>query len=289
MDPRTRTLIEVNIDDILSAFGWQGVPVLRGIVRRLARGPALHFAEEMTRFDDAVETSGIAVAARRLLAAHVRDVQVNGLQHIPGEGPVLLLSNHPGMTDTVALLSSIPRADLLVLAAERPFLQALPAARRSLVFLSDSKEKRFAAMRRAIDHLRAGGALLTFPAGDIEPDPSVLPGAVRALDRWSGSSVAFLRFVPDAVVVPIVVSGVLARGAQHSPLRLLRRRRVDREKLAAMLQVLAHALALSAWQVRVRVDAVGAFAGRELAAQGEGARGAITAAVARFLRLREPA
>jgi hypothetical protein len=157
------------------------------------------------------------------------------------------------------------------------------------VFLSDNRERRFAAMRRAIDHLRAGGALLTFPAGEIEPDPAILPGAIQALDRWSGSSVAFLRFVPDAVVVPLVVSGVLAPGAQRSPLRLLRRRRVDQEKLAAMLQVLAHTLAPSAWPVHVRVEAVTAFAGRELAALGDGARGAITAAVARFLRLRERA
>jgi hypothetical protein len=293
MDPRTRILLEVNIDDILSAFGWDGVPLvrglLRGLVRRLARGPALHFAREMTMFDDAAETSGIAVAARQLLDAYVRDVQVSGLQHIPGTGPVLLLSNHPGMTDTVALLSTIPRRDLLVLAAERPFLQALPAAGRTLVFLSDNKARRYASMRRAIDHLRAGGALLTFPAGEIEPDPAVLPGAVQALDRWSGSSIAFLRLVPDAVVVPLVVSGVLARGAQRSPLRLLRRRRVDQEKLAAMLQVLAHTLAPSAWQVRVRVDAVAALAGRELAALGDGARGEITAAVARFLRLHERA
>lgn len=289
MDPRTRTLFEVNIDDILSAFGWQGVPALRSLVRRLARGPALRFAGEMTMFDDMVETSGVAAAARYLLAAYVRGVQVRGFQHIPREGPVLLLSNHPGMTDTLALLSCIPRADLLVLAAERPFLQALPAMRRSLVFLPDNKERRFAVMRRAIGHLRAGGALLTFPAGEIEPDPLVLPGAVRALDRWSGSIFAFLRFVPDAVVVPIVVSGVLSARAQHSPLRLLRRRRVDRERLAAMLQVLAHALAPWAWQVRVQVDAVGAFSGRELIARGKAARGEITAAVARFLRLHERA
>ncbi len=138
MDPRTRTLFEVNIEDILLAFGWQGVPALRGLVRRLARLPALRFAREMTMFDDAVEASGIATAARALLSSYVRGVRVNGADRIPRNGPVLLLSNHPGMTDTLALFAAIPRVDLLAIASERPFLRALPAARRSLVFIPGS-------------------------------------------------------------------------------------------------------------------------------------------------------
>lgn len=286
MDPRTRTLLDVNIDDLLEAFGWQDTPLVHGLVRRLARMPALRFAREMTAFDDAVEASGVAAAARAMLAGYTRAVRARNLQCIPATGPVLLLSNHPGMTDTLALFSSIPRADLLALAAERPFLQALPAARRSLVFLSEDRARRFAAMRRAIDHLRAGGALLTFPAGEIEPDPAVLPGAEQALERWSGSSINFLRFVPDLTVVPIIVSGVLTPRTQRSPLTLLRRQRADREKLAAALQVLVHALFPSAWRVSVTVDVVAAFRGRELIAQGDRARGVITGAVADFLRLR---
>jgi hypothetical protein len=282
-------LLEVNIDDILMAFGWQGVAVLRGLMRRLARRPALRFAREMTMFDDAVEASGIMAAARSFLAHYARDVQQSGVERIPREGPVLLLSNHPGMTDTLALFASIPRGDLLVLAAERPFLRALPAASRSLVFIPDEKDRRFAAMRRAVTHLRAGGALLTFPAGEIEPDPAVLPGAAEALGRWSGSSIAFLRIVPDSVVVPLIVSGVLARQAQRNPLTLLRRRRMDRERLAATVQVLVHTLIPSAWRTRVRVDVARPFTGRELLARGDGARDAITAAVAGLLRLRERA
>jgi hypothetical protein len=112
---------------------------------------------------------------------------------------------------------------------------------------------------------------------------------VQALCRWSESSTVFLRLVPDSVVVPLVVSGVLARQAQRNPLGLLRRQRIDRERLAAMLQVLVHTLSPSAWRVRVRVDAAGPFAARDLLAREEGARDAITEAVARLLRLRERA
>ena len=289
MNVRTRTLFEVNIDDILAALGWEKAPALRTLVRGAARRPALQFAREMVVFDDEAAASGIRTAARSLLAGFVREVTVAGAEWIPQNGPVLLLSNHPGMTDTLALLAAIPRPDLRVLAAERPFLRALPAVSRSLIFIPEERSRRMAAVRRAVGHLRAGGALLTFPAGAIEPDPAVLPGAVEALRGWSDSTAVFLRIVPDCAVVPLVVSGVLARPAERHPLTLLRRKRADRERLAAMLQVLMHALRPGAWHVRVRVEVPRAFSGRELSAGGGAGRAALMGSVAEILRLRERA
>jgi hypothetical protein len=286
MDARTRALFEVNIDDILAALGWGRAPALRALVRLAARRPALLFAREMAGFDDVAAASGITTAARMLLSGWVRDIAVGGAERIPARGAVLLLSNHPGMTDTLALFAAIPRADLRVLAAERPFLTALPAVSRSLIFLPDDRARRMGAVRQAIAHLRAGGALLTFPAGEIEPDPAVLPGAVEALGRWSESTRVFLRLVPDCTVVPLVVSGVLARPAQRHPLARLRRTKANRERLAAMLQVLMHTIRPESWRVRVRVDIPGAFDGRELSAEAA-ARTALMGAVAEVLRRRE--
>jgi putative hemolysin len=286
MDARTRALFDVNIDDILAALGWENAPVLGALVRRVARRPALGFAREMKAFDDAAAASGLRIAAGALLSSFARRVTVSGTERIPPRGPALLLSNHPGMTDTLALFAAIPRPDLRVLAAERPFLRALPAVARSLIFIPERRDRRLGAMRQAIEHLRSGGALLTFPAGVIEPDPAVLPGAVEALRGWSESTNAFLRFVPQCTVVPLVVSGVLARRAQRHPLTLLRRRRVDRERLGAMLQVMMHTLRPGAWRVSVRVDIPRAFDGRELSAGGEAARAALMDTVAGILRLR---
>ncbi len=289
MDARTRALFEVNIDDILSAFGWERMPALRALVRAAARRPALLFAREMAAFDDRAGASGLEPAARALLSGFVRGITVAGAERIPRRGPVLLLSNHPGMTDTLALFAAVPRADLRILAAERPFLRALPAVWRSLILIPEERGQRFGALRRAIDHLRSGGALLTFPAGEIEPDPAVLPGAASALSRWSESAAVFLRLVPDCTVVPIVVSGVLARGAQRHPLTLLRRKRADRERLGAMLQVLMHTLRPGRWRVRVRVDVPRAFGGGEFSADAAAARAALMDTVAGILRLREQA
>jgi hypothetical protein len=287
MDSLTRALFEANVVDILSALGWEKSPGLRAIVRRVARVPASRFAREMRTFDDAVAAFGIRTASRALLATFAADAAVSGAERIPERGPVLLLANHPGMTDTLALFAAIPRPDLRVLAADRPFLRALPAISRSLIFIPDQVDRRMAAVRQAIRHLRSGGALLTFPAGEIEPDPAVLPGAVQALSRWSESTTLFLRFAPECAVVPVVVSGVLARRAQRHPLVHLRRKRPDRERLGAMLQVLVHTLLPNAWRVRVRVDIARAFAGGALSTGGAAARAALIDAVAGIVRLRE--
>jgi hypothetical protein len=84
--------------------------------------------------------------------------------------------------------------------------------------------------------------VLTFPGGRIEPDPAVLPGAVEALESWSSSADLFARLTPGLAVVPVVVSGVISPSALRIPLTHLRRRKRDREWLAATLQMLIPAL-----------------------------------------------
>jgi hypothetical protein len=286
MDPYERALIDINSDDLVTALGWGGFRLLRRWAGLAARGPASAFARRMRDFDREVEASSLRTAAGLLLGSYVRDLRVEGAERIPAAGPVLLVSNHPGMTDTLALFTAIPRADLRILAADRPFLRALPAVSRSLIPVSEQPGRRMSAVRQAVRHLRAGGALLTFPAGEIEPDPAVLPGAEEALGRWSPSTVLFLRFVPDCVVIPLAVSGVLSRRAQRHPLTLLRRKKRDRELLGAMLQMVVHTLLPSRWPVEARVDVLEPFAGRDLAGGEERALALIRERFAGFLRSR---
>jgi hypothetical protein len=289
MDTRERDLIAINTLDILAALGLSHLRVFRRSVELAFRHPSRTLARRLVRFDDEVAAAGLRAAAPIIISAYVRNFEVNGAARIPATGPVILLSNHPGMTDTVCLCAAIPRPDLRILAADRPFLRALPAASGSLFFLPDQPEKRREVLRKSISHLRAGGALLTFPAGEIEPDPAVLPGAVEALAGWSASTTSFLRFAPDAVVVPVVVSGVLSRRAQHNPLTRIRRTRVDQERLGAMLQAVTHTIFPRAWPVRVRVDVLQPLPGRELARAEDEGVSAIRERVAEFLRSRAPA
>jgi 1-acyl-sn-glycerol-3-phosphate acyltransferase len=162
---------------------------------------------------------------------------------------VLLVSNHPGITDTLALFAAIPRTDLHTVAAVRPFLTALDNMTRHLIYVDEEANAHLGVVRRVTHHLRNGRCVLTFPAGRIEPDPSVLPGANAALGTWSDSIGLFARLVPEVQIVPVLVSGVFSARALRSPLARLRRNQGDRERFAAMLQVAAPRL----YPVRVTV------------------------------------
>jgi hypothetical protein len=52
----------------------------------------------------------------------------------------------------------------------------------------------------------------------------------------------FARLVPGLAVIPVIVSGVLSPAALRNPLTRLRRRKEDREWLAATLQMMMPAL-----------------------------------------------
>jgi hypothetical protein len=236
---RVETLTRVCVGELLEAFGVRNGPRL---LELLARVPAQRLARQVATYDEIVGESGLAAGGAWALERMARHAEVEGRENVPIEGPVLLTANHPGLADSLALFASVPRHDLRVVAAERPFLGALPNTSRYLIPVSDGSSGRLAAFRTAARHLRHGGAVLTFPGGKIEPDPAVLPGATQALERWSESLDLFARLVPDLTVVPAVVSGVLSPTALRSPLIFIRRRRRDREWLAASLQMLTPAL-----------------------------------------------
>ena len=236
--PLVEVLTDLNVDDLLDAAGllrWRRTPLCR-----LLRPAAGRFARTACEFDHRVGTQGLAQGSEWLVRQMTSGLVTTGAEHVPPEGPVVILSNHPGMTDTVALFTSLAaRADLRVIASDRPFLRALPNVARQLIFLPAEEAGHAIAMRIAARHLQAGGALLTFPAGDIEPDPGAF-GPQRATDslsRWTGSYSLFARLVPATRFVPALVSHVVSAATQRHPLTLLRRTARDREKLAAALQV----------------------------------------------------
>jgi hypothetical protein len=232
-------LTRVCADELLEAFGLGGG--IRGL-DLLARIPARRLAHQIATYDEIVGRSGLAAGGAWALERMARSAEVEGRENVPTEGPLLLAANHPGLADSIALFSGVPRQDLRVMAAERPLLTALPNTSRYLITVPEGSSGRLGAVRTAARHLKRGGAVLTFPGGRIEPDPAVLPGARDALERWSESLDLFARLVPGLTVVPAVVSGVLSPTALRNPLIFVRRERRDREWLAASLQMLMPAL-----------------------------------------------
>ena len=230
-------LTQINLDDLVSSFGWEDRPFFARIVRRLFVKLAQAFAQQMLDFDVAIQTLGLAGAARLTERCYVRDVRAVGLDRVP-VGPFLALSNHPGITDTLALFCSLNRPDLKVIALDRPFLMALPNMSKQLFFVKDDPASRMTLVRQVSGYLRNGGSALTFPAGEIEPDPDVYPGAVESLQGWTDSVGVFIRMAPETVVLPILVRSVIwDKAAKHLLLRI-KKTRDEREKLAASLQLL---------------------------------------------------
>jgi hypothetical protein len=247
------TLTHINVEDFLEAFGLGRVRRGRPLIEWLARPPARRFADEVAAYDRLVGEQGLQAGARWILKKYVQNLRVQGRENIPDGGPVLILCNHPGLTDTMAMFASLPRPDLRVVAGERPFLRALPNTSRRLIYVPDDAQARLGVVRAGVNHLRSGGALLTFPAGHIEPDPAVLPGAVESLQTWSESITLFVRRAPKTLIVPAIIRGVVAPASLRNPLTRLRRQQQDRERLAATLQIVLQSV-LSAYRpTNVRV------------------------------------
>ena len=243
-------LTQMCVDDLISAFGLGGVGYGHSAIESISRIPARRLARQILTYDTIVGESGLRAGGVWALERLSRDTRIEGQENVPRGGPLLLVSNHPGLADAVALFAATPRDDLRVIAADRPFLDALPNTSRHLMTVAETPGGRSRVARAAARHLRGGGSVLTFPGGRIEPDPAVLPGAVAALDRWSASADLFGRLVRGLAIVPVVVSGVISPSALRNPLIHLRRRKHDREWLAATLQVLIPALR----NVDVRVE-----------------------------------
>src|SRR5262245_51319230 len=141
-------LTEINLDDLVTAFGWEKQLFLASILHKTFAGPAKRFAEQILNFDTDVGQSNLAEASRQLMRKHyVKDVRVHGREHVPPTGPVLFLANHPGMTDTISLFAAINRPDLKIIALHRPFLASLPNTTKQLFFIDDDPAKRLNAIR----------------------------------------------------------------------------------------------------------------------------------------------
>lgn len=239
---RLDLLTEICLEDLLSAFGLGGMERGRWLAELPFRAPVRRLARQVMVYDEVVGESGLGAGGAWALKRMARRSEVVGEERVPREGPLLIVSNHPGLGDSVALFAAIPRADLRVVAERRPFLEALPNTSRYLIPVDKQAPGQMGPVRAISRQLKSGGAVLTFPGGKIEPDPAVLPGAADFLSDWSGSVDLFARMVPDLTVLPVTVSGVLSERALRNPLRRVRREKRDQEWLAATIQMLVPAL-----------------------------------------------
>src|SRR5438552_12625907 len=146
-------------------------------------------------------------------------VVVGGRELVPVRGPLLVVANHPGLSDAVALLAALGREDAWIVTAEYPFLRAMRLASQRFLFVSGNRADRLSAFRSIVSRLRAGEVVLVFPAGGLELDPALSRAAAGAsLATWSRSIELLARLADDTLVLPAAISGVVSRSAFDHPL-----------------------------------------------------------------------
>ncbi len=236
---RLRILIRCNLADLVAGLKVERPALLRWLVSVVGVVPAYGFARVLLSYDDLVGRAGMVAGADRLLRSFSRGLTIVDADRLPSSGPLIVVANHPGLVDAMALVRALgERPDLRIVAADRDLLRALPQVGARLMYVAAARGGRTGLVRDVVAHLRSGGAVLTFPAGHIEPDPALHPeAAVAALDGWTDSTALFTRRVPEASVVTMAVSGVVSPRARD---HLLARRfeQEDRDSVAATLQVL---------------------------------------------------
>jgi len=157
--------------------------------------------------------------ARWLIAASGCPLRVSGAAHVPGDRPVVFVSNHTSYLDSIVLMAAIPSAYRFVVARRYAAWPVVGSAIRKARYIT--VDRRSAATRAgSVDvieaSLRDGSSVLMYPEGhrargsDLEPFRA---GAFRA-------AVATGR-----AIVPITVRGT--RTVMRPGARLFRRGPID--------------------------------------------------------------
>jgi hypothetical protein len=251
-------------DEICRALGFSPAGAARRLLGPLFRHPAGRFAGIIARADDEIRSSGLSGGARSVLADLSLRPTVRGAGQIPADGPLLIVSNHPGAYDSLAIMASVPRKDLKVVISDVGFTRAFAAAREYYIYAPWNTAGRMKALRASIAHLASGGALLLYAHVDVEPDPEMSPGAKEALQDWSRSIEIILRRVPEARLQVSIASGILMPRFLNSPFVRIRRNAPQRQKLAEFLQVSWQMVSPRSVQPKIHLSFSAPVGGREL-------------------------
>ena len=128
-------------------------------------------------------------------------VEVEGLEMVPTEGPVIYMGNHQGNFDILALTRAIPRLFSWVAKEELFRVPVFGAAMRRAGYIpldrSDGR-KALKSMNQAAQRIAAGASVVIFPEGTRTKDGALLP-----FKRG-----AFLLAVKAGVpIVPFTING----------------------------------------------------------------------------------
>ena len=239
MDTLVSHLSESLIDEIVAAVGLPRTRLTHSVFGGLFRTINERLAYLGATFDQITKEQGLSAASAWALTHFCTDYQVHGAEHIPDQGPLLVVSNHPGTYDSLVLFANLQGHKIRCVASVIPFIHLLPNVREHILFAPrDDARERMLALRNAIQHLKQGGTLVYFASGHRDPDPAVYPKADRSIDLWLDVFDTFYKYVKGLRVQPTIISGVVSADWARHPITWLRRRQIDKQRLAEFGQVI---------------------------------------------------
>jgi hypothetical protein len=233
------TLTDILINEMANALAISPTASANQMIRIIFRKAARIAAEVGIGLDCAVAEGGISAGARWILPRFVKGYESRGAETIPASGPLIIASNHPASIDSLVISAHVNRTDYKVIVGDIPFFEHLPHVSEHAIYAPNINNimGRMQVIRESIRHLNSGGAILTFPRGDIEADPDFMPDPEGEFNHWSRSLEIFMQRVPQLQVLVTIASGVISRSAMRHPITWLRKARSDRQRLAFLYQL----------------------------------------------------
>jgi hypothetical protein len=237
--PNVDVITEVLFNQLLNVMGMKRPNLFSKILFSILSKPAKRMSAMLVELDRNIAEKGFNQAMIQFKDNFVTSVDLRGAENVPEQGPLLLICNHPAAYDVIIVAACIHRDDLKALASDIDLIQKLPNIANHIIPVPYQISSRLQTVRASINHLKSGGALLIFPRGDVEPDPTISPGAEQSLNGWSPSLELFLRKVPQSISTVAIASGILSKRWFKNPLIRLWKKYEQRQKVAEIFQIAA--------------------------------------------------
>ena len=159
-------------------------------------------------YAEVADLRGNDVTAQYLLNQNIKyTVSENRLQNIPQKGGVIFIANHPtGALDGILLIDILSRVRPDVKFMGNFLLNKLENLNTFFIIVdpfSSENVKNITGIRGALEHLKTGGALVIFPAGEVSTFHKWF--AIKD-KKWEKPIVKFIRKA-QVPIVPIYLSG----------------------------------------------------------------------------------
>ncbi len=237
MQPRSKIIEQIYQAGIQEAIENLKLPkIFTYPIKPMISKSIYNFAKKADEYDQRINQDGLSTATQWFLTQFVSEVNITGRENIPEQGPLLITPNHAGGVDFLSVMASIPRNDFRLIANEHAIISPTQYLPEYLLFTGSKANDRTAVIYSILKQLNKGHAVVVFPAGLLEPDPKLIPGAQEHLYHWSPSLGIFVKKIPDLKILPVVIGGTVSGKLYNMFFSRVRKSIKQRTKTTILIQ-----------------------------------------------------